>query len=125
MGDAFFFHNLKRRLGDDFQIKNKGTVLEVVFIKLHLNRDRQFIPAIDLRPPRQARRQARRQPMDSLVGPQLDQIVLIEQRGPGADKAQIPLDDAYQLRQFIQTGLAQHPPDTRHVSVGITQLFER
>jgi hypothetical protein len=43
MGDAFFFHNLKRRLDNDFQIKNKGTVLEVVFI----NQIKNHPPIID------------------------------------------------------------------------------
>jgi hypothetical protein len=80
-------YHLQNSAPDDFQIQQQRPVQQIILVKLHLHRDRQLIPAVDLRPPRQARRQ----PMDSLVGPQLDQIILIEQRGRWPTKLISPL----------------------------------
>ena len=74
-------------------------MVQVEGIQVDLGRHGQLISSVDLRPARDPGRD----PVNAPAGPQLDQVVLVEERGPRADKAHIPFEDADRLRQFIDT----------------------
>ena len=82
-------------------------MLEIVAIEHHFIGQRNLIAAIDLRPPGQARQQG----VNTLLGSQRNQIVLIEQCGPWADDAHIATQNIPQLGEFIQTAA---PQETAH-----------
>lgn len=72
---SFSFYHLEEGAEEDLDIKGKGSVLQIIRVKIDLNRYRQFIAAVNLRPAGEARSQS----MDALIGSQFDQIVLIEE----------------------------------------------
>jgi hypothetical protein len=102
-------------LKKDVQVEQEGSVLQIVFVIANLHWNGQIIPAVDLRPSSETWRQS----MDALSSPQFNEVVLIEQCRPGTDKAHISLDDAEQLRQFIQAAFAQKFADHREIMIGI------
>ena len=50
MLDAFSFYNLDRCQKNDVEIKGKGALVEVIFIKRNLYRNRQVISSVYLGP---------------------------------------------------------------------------
>ena len=89
----------------------------IVAVQLCLDRDREFVPAVDLCPAGQA--------WHAVVGPILiplgHQIVLVPESGARAHNAHFPFQDIEQLRQLIQTGLAQKMPHRRNERIRIFQ----
>src|SRR5674476_1055802 len=63
--------------------------------------------------------------MHALLGAPLNQVMLVEQGGPGADKTHIALDNAPQLRQFIQTALAQETANRGEITQRIAEQMGR
>lgn len=101
----------------DFKVQPEGLSFQIVDIQRHLLRNRQFITTIDLRPTGQTRHQF----MNPAAGAQLNQVMLIEQGWPGTDKTHVALDDAPQLRQLIQTALAQETANGREINIRVHQ----
>ena len=75
-------------------VETKGLPPEILKIQFDFFGNRQFIPAINLRPSGQSRDQF----MNTLRRTQLDQIVLIEQCRPRTNKTHITGDYAPKLR---------------------------
>ena len=96
-----------------FKIKRKGSMVEIIFIEGDFYRNRQVVPAIYLGPTRDARYEH----MNAFAGSQLDQIILVEKRRPGTDEAHIPLQDAEQLRQFVQAVFSENPTDSCQILI--------
>ncbi|MNK90034.1 hypothetical protein D3C87_1100730 [compost metagenome] len=56
-----------------------------------------------------------------MLRPQIDQILLIEERWSGPHKTHVPDQDAPELRQFVETAFAQKRADRRQIHPGIGQ----
>lgn len=81
--------------------------MQVLDVQGHLLRNRQFISPIDLGPTGKAWNET----MYTCHGPGLYQVVLIEERRPGADEAHVSAQDAPELGQFVQAALAKKGAD--------------
>ena len=88
---------------------------KIIVIKIDLHRNGKLIPAIDLGPSGQAGGQ----PVNSLAGPECDEIFLIEQGRARADKAHVSSKDTEKLRQLIQAGCPEDSADPGNVPVRI------
>jgi len=51
--DPFTPHHLQEGKKYDPEIQKKGAMIQVVLVKIHLDRNGKFIPSVDLRPPGQ------------------------------------------------------------------------
>ena len=117
MRDTFTPDHFDKGQKDDPQIQQKGSLPQVPFVKLDLDRDRQFIPAVDLCPAGQAGREM----VDPFFGPQGNQVILIKESRTRTDNAHIAGQDAPQLWQFIQAGFAQELADRSQPLIRIPQ----
>lgn len=108
---------LQNRTENNLQIQGKRAVLQIPLIKPHLNRNRQFITAINLCPAGQAGGQA----MHLFLSPQNDQIILIEKGRAGADDAHFAGEDAEQLGEFIEAGFAEELADRCQPLIGAAE----
>lgn len=81
VGHAFAPNYPQNSLNDNFDVQQKGLIHKIIMIKLHLNGNRQLIPAVYLRPSRKAWSQ----PVNPFLSSQLNQIILVEESRPGAN----------------------------------------
>mgnify|MGYP001820046849 FL=1 len=102
---------------DYFQVKSKGSMLEIIFIKTDLYGNRQVVPAVYLRPARDARHEQ----MNAFAGPHFDEVVLIKKRWPRSNKTHIPFQDAEKLWQFVKAESPQDSADSRYILLGRCQ----
>ncbi len=51
MRDPVTKSNFKESIKNNFQIKKERSIPEIVLFELDLDRDREFVSAVDLRPP--------------------------------------------------------------------------
>lgn len=107
--------------GKNAQIEKKAPPFEVFGIQRDFVRNRQFIPAVYLRPAREPRWKRMYIPFRACG----DQIILVEKRRARPDEAHIPLQDAPNLREFIQAGFAQEAADGGQVLYGIIEEMGR
>ena len=96
------------------QVERKGSMVEIILVKGDFYRDRQVVPAVYLRPAGDARHEQ----MNALASSQFDEVVLVEKRRPRPDKSHVPLQDAEQLRQFVQAVSPKDPADSCQVLIG-------
>lgn len=95
--------------------------MQIPGIQFHLAGDGYVIAAINLRPTGDAWRQR----MRARLGAQGDLIVLIKQRRPRPDDRHLAPDDVDQLRQLIQTALAQEITDRRQERLRVRHQMRR
>ena len=115
MVDVVSANNFDERQPNDFHVKPKGTLFQVLSIKFNLDRNRQIVAPIDLSPAGESGHQR----IDARLRAQSNQVVLIKERRPWTYKAHIPFENAVELRQFIKTRLAQKAADGRKPMVWI------
>ena len=102
---------------DYFQVKSKGSMLEIMFIKTDFYRNRQVVPAVYLRPAGDTRYEQ----VNALLSSHFYEVVLVKKCRSGADKAHVTLQDAEQLRQFVQAKSPQDTADSCYILLGRCQ----
>jgi hypothetical protein len=73
--------------------------MQILIIKLDLDRDRQLISAVYLSPAGQPRHEN----MNASLSSERDKIILIKQGRARSNKTQVVRKNAPQLRQFVET----------------------
>jgi hypothetical protein len=111
MCDAGAVDHLAKGQPKDAQIERKRLPAKIILIVLNLDRYCKLIPPVDLGPSGNPGNQA----MNSSPSSQLHQVILVEKRRPWPDKAHIALENAKELRQFVQTEFSQNPADRRNI----------
>lgn len=91
----------------DVYVEAERATFEIFDIEFYLLWNRQFVPAIDLRPSRQSGQEL----VDTMGGAQLYQIILIVECRPWPDETHLPLENAPELWQFVEAGFAQKRAD--------------
>lgn len=107
MGDPLPFQAADHGQPEDFQIEAKTPFFEILLVESHLDRDGQIVTAVHLRPPGDSGLE----PVNALLSPQGDEIVLVEQCGSRPDKAHVACQHAVQLGNLVQAELAQKLSD--------------
>ncbi len=100
---ALLPHDFNECEPENAEIHRGGLPFKVLAVELHFDRNTEFISTVDLGPTSETRTDL----VDAGSGAQFDKIVLIEQRGPRADKAELAAQDTPKLREFVQAGLSQ------------------
>ena len=79
---TFAAHHLNYRHADYLEIEYNRSSMQILIVELYLDRDWQFITAVHLCPAGQSRHQN----MNTSLGPQRHQIILVEQCRARPDK---------------------------------------
>ena len=107
MRDPFFSENLEKGQKKDLQVEEEGAVVEIIFVKVNLDGDGQFIPSVDLGPAGKTRGED----MYAFLGSQCDEVILVEQRRSRTDKAHVPFQYTDELRQLVEARFAEEFAD--------------
>ncbi|EGE59233.1 hypothetical protein RHECNPAF_2330045 [Rhizobium etli CNPAF512] len=107
--------DLPGRQKQDAHIEADRAPVKIFDVEFHFLRNRQFVAAVDLSPPRQSRQEF----VDAVGRPQFDQIILIVERWPRPDETHPAPQNAPELRQFVEAGLAQKRTDGGQKPIGI------
>ena len=107
MADSAAMKDPHDRLCEYAYVETKGLLAQVLLLERDLHGYGQFVPPVDLGPPRDPRQQT----VDVLARAQVDQVVLVEQRRSRPDDAHLPHDHAEKLRQFVQAEPAEETAD--------------
>ena len=117
MCHAVAANNLQCSEADDPDIEAERLAPEIFDLKPDLFGNRKLIPTIHLRPSRQTGYEV----VDTVLGSQFRQIMLIEQCGTGPNKAHIASQNAPELGQLIKAGCAQERADRSLMTFGVRQ----
>ena len=111
MSDALAAHDLGYRHQDDPKIEKDRAMFEVVLVEFDFLFNRERVASIDLGPSRQTRCEH----VNTAPSSQLNQVLLVEERGSRPDQGDITFEDGNQLRELIQAKPSQEAADWRQV----------
>ncbi len=121
MGNAGAAQDDEEGAPDDVEVEAQGLAGEVLGVHADLFGDAEVVTAVDLGPAGEAGGEF----VDAVLGAQFDEVVLVEERGAGADDAHVTLKDAPELGELVEGGPAEEGADGGEPGGGIVQQVRR
>ena len=82
----FMAENFENRQKKYLHVEHQGSIVQIIDIELNLNRNRQFIPTVNLCPTGNSGNKM----MNAFLRSQLNEIFLVKQRRPRSNETHIP-----------------------------------
>lgn len=102
---------------DDVEVEAQRLAGEVLGVHADFFGNAEVVAAVDLGPAGEAGGQF----VDTVLGAQLDQVVLVEERGAWADDAHVAFEDAPELGELVEGGAAEEGADGGEPGVGVLE----
>lgn len=103
------------------QVHAETEALGVFAVEAGFLGDSEVVAAVDLGPAGEADRDV----VGAVFFALLDEVVLVPERGPGADDAHVAGKDVEDLRKFVDRKFAHHAADARDALVGVLKKMGR